>query len=182
MILDLLFAAVLLGAVLAGFRRGLIQSLFWLVSLVLGILAALYGSHLTASYIERWFDVRPEYLPFFAFLGTLFLVVLLFRLLGRVMEGLFKAIRVNFLNKLAGALVWGLSATLVFSCMVWYAVNMGWVGQDLQEESQTFDALIRTAPAAMDLVGRLVPVAGDLFQQLQDWFDTTANQTVPPVV
>ncbi|HAE14430.1 MAG: CvpA family protein [Chitinophagales bacterium] len=171
MILDVFYAGVLLVALFRGYSRGLIFSLFWLLSVLVGIAAAVSCSHITATYLEKWFHLHADYMPFISFLVTMFLIGLVFRLLGRLVEGVFQALQLNFLNKLAGAFVWMLSWTLVYSSILWYGNNMGVFTEELKTASKVYEPLVGFAPAAMDLIGHAVPLVRDVFEHMQDWFD-----------
>ncbi len=171
MIIDLVYGGLLAIALFRGFRFGLVFSIFWLISIVAGILAAVSLSHITASYLEQWFQIAPTYLPLVAFMLTMVLVVMLVRMLGKLMDGLFKMMQLNTLNKLAGAFVWGVIVSLLFSTVLWYANNMSLFTPELMADSKVFAPLISFAPLTMDIIGSLFPVAGSIFDSLQEWFD-----------
>ena len=175
MIIDLVYGGIIAIAVFRGFRFGLVFSIFWLISIVAGILAAVSLSHITASYLERWFHIAPAFLPLLAFLLTMVLVVMVVRILGKLMDGLFKVLQLSTLNKLAGALVWGVIASLLFSTVLWYANNMSVFKPELIADSKVFSHLIAFAPFTMDIIGSLLPSAGSIFDRLQEWFDSAGQ-------
>jgi membrane protein required for colicin V production len=180
MIIDIVFALAFLAAVFRGFRFGLVFSIFWLLSFVIGIMAGLRFSSVTAGYLQEWFNIREEYLPLVSFLLTILLAILLFRLIGKAIDGLFRMVKLSFLNKLAGGVVWGLITALLFSCILWYGNNMELFSEKLKADSVVYEVLVGFAPATMDLIGKLVPHAADLFHDLQEWFDKVPGQP-PPV-
>ncbi len=85
MILDIVFAIILLLAFIHGYRKGLIHSIVSLLALVIGIMAAVYLSELAAIYIDKWFNISSKYLPLISFMVVFIGIYLLFRLLEKSM-------------------------------------------------------------------------------------------------
>ena len=53
MIIDIIFAIVLLLAFIHGYKKGIIHSIVSLIALVIGIMAAVRLSELAAVYLDR---------------------------------------------------------------------------------------------------------------------------------
>lgn len=178
MTLDIIYGIVLLIVLIKGFSRGLIQSVFWLISVIVGIMAAVSFSHAAAAWVEKVLDIRSEFIPLVAFIVVLLAIFGIFYLLGNMLESVFKTLQINFLNQLAGAIVWGISWSLLFSCICWYGNNMGLFSYDLKSDSKIYDSIVVMAPATIDLIGNLLPVVKNTFSNLQEWFDQ-AGQKIP---
>lgn len=170
MILDIIYAILLLLAMIHGYRKGIIHSIVSLLALIIGLLAAVRFSEIAAVYIDKWFNVSGKYLPLIAFIAVFIGLYLLFRLLEQAMEGVFKLIKLNFINQAAGALVWGLVWTMLFSTILFYLNNMELFSPELRDESVTFTYIHSLAPETFDLLGRIIPPMREAFDKLDVWF------------
>jgi len=180
MIIDIVFVIGLLGAMFRGFKFGLIFSIFWLLSIIVGIMAAVSFSHISAQYIQHWFNINNQYLPIISFMATLLVVITAFRLAGKLLDGFFKMIQLSFINKLVGAVIWGIIWSLLFSTLIWYVNNMELFTEELKLASKAYPVLIGFAPATIQLIGVLIPAVNDLFERMQDWFDQINFQVPSP--
>jgi membrane protein required for colicin V production len=171
MIVDIIFFIVLLLALIHGFRKGIIHSIVSLLALVIGIMAAVRLSELAAVYLDRWFNVASRYLPLISFIAVFIGIYLLFRLLEQALEGLFKMIKLNFINQSAGALVWGLIWTMLFSTILFYINNMELFSEETKKESIIFEQIEPLAPKTIEMVGKVVPPVKNIFNTMEIWFD-----------
>ena len=180
MALDIIYALILLLALIHGYRKGIIHSIVSLLALIIGLLAAIRFSELAAVYIDKWFNVSGKYLPLIAFIAVFIGLYLLFRLLEQAMEGVFKLIKLHFINQMAGALVWGLVWTLLFSTILFYLNNMQLFSEELKAESVTYEHIHGLAPDTFDLLGKVIPPMREAFDSLDTWFEGVREQHTDP--
>lgn len=171
MILDIVFAIVLLLAFIHGYRKGLIHSIVSLLALVIGIMAAVYLSGLTAIYIDKWFNISSKYLPLISFMLVFIGIYLLFRLLEKLLEGFFKLLKLNFINQLAGAIIWSVIWTMLFSTILFYGNNAGLLTAELKTESIVYEKVEPFAPKTIETIGKVIPPVKNIFNSLQQWFE-----------
>lgn len=184
MIIDIVFAIGLLLAFIIGLRKGLIHSIVSLIAIVVGIMAAVYLSELTSVYIDKWFNISSQYLPIISFLLIFIIIYLLFRLLENVLEGFFEILQLNFLNKLAGAIIWGIIWILFFSTILFYSNNMQLLALDTKAESIVYEKIEPLAPKTIETIGKIIPPVKNIFNSLQEWFKEIEikNSTEKPAV
>ncbi len=171
MAVDIIYAALLILALVLGFTRGLISSLFTLIAVIISVLAAVHLSRLAAEFIGSWLNWKSPYLPLIAFIVICFGVLLLFRLLAVAIERIFSLVQLTLLNKLAGAVFWAAAITLLFSTLLWYAGRIGLPGEQVKANSKTYATLIEFAPLTNEVISFIVPPVKDIFNDLNDWFD-----------
>ncbi|MFI5172970.1 MAG: CvpA family protein [Chitinophagales bacterium] len=176
MIIDIIYGIVLLLAFIYGFSRGLIQSIVSLIAIIIGIMAAVYLSNISAITLDRWFNISSKYLPIISFLVVFLLIYLLFRLAAKGMEGLFKALKLNFINKFAGAIVWVVIWTLLYSTLLFYANNMQLLPLDTKAESVVYEKIEPLAPETIETIGKIIPPVKNIFNSLQQWFMELENK------
>ncbi len=103
MIFDLIFLIIFLWAIYKGYSRGLILQAATLAALILGIYGAIRFSGLTASIIIEKLHVNWQYMHLIAFAITFIGIVIGIHFLARVFEKLLKAIALNLINRIFGA-------------------------------------------------------------------------------
>jgi len=169
-ILDIVFAILLLLAFIHGYRKGLIHSVVSLLAIVIGIMAAVYLSELTAIYIDKWFNISSKYLPMISFMVVFISIYLLFRLLENMLEGFFKLLKLNFINQLAGAIIWSVIWIMLFSTILFYSNNAGLLSPELKNESVVYEKTEPFAPKTIETIGKVIPPVKNIFNSLQQWF------------
>lgn len=170
MAIDIIYAILLLLAFIHGFRKGLIHSIVSIVALVIGIMAAVHFSQLASVYIDKWLNISSQYLPLISFIIVFIGIYLLFRLLEKALEGFFKLLQLNFINKMAGAIIWGLLWTLLYSTILFYLNNMHTIKPEAKTDSIIYEKVEPLAPATISAIGKLIPPVKNIFVDMQQWF------------
>lgn len=174
MLLDILFAIVIVLGLLKGYNRGLIIGLFSLVAVIIGLAAALKLSAVVAGKIGKAVKVSEEWLPFISFFLVFVAVVLLIRLGAKALEKTAEAILLGWANKIGGMVFFTAIYTIVFSVLLFYAEQMKWIPPQTIRESVTYDFVQPWGPRAINGLGSLIPFFKDLFDQLQEFFGGVA--------
>ena len=118
MLIDVVFAILVVLAVIKGYQRGLIMGLFSLVAVIIGLAAALKLSTVVAGYIGKAVKVTEEWLPLISFIVVFVIVLLLIRLAGKLVEKTIQVAMLGWLNRLAGAILYAAIYILVFSVVL----------------------------------------------------------------
>jgi membrane protein required for colicin V production len=100
--LDLLLLVVIGVSVLAGFARGFARASFGLVSVVAGLLCALWFYPLAGAWLDR-FVSSVQAANLLGFLLLFIGVMMLGGLLGKLLEKLLKLVHLSWLDRLLGA-------------------------------------------------------------------------------
>ena len=99
--LDILIAIPLCYFIYKGWRRGLIFEVAALAGIIVGVWTCVHFS----TWVAEALDIQGESGVLIAFFITFAAVVALAYFLGKAIEGIFKMVKLNFLNKLFGALL-----------------------------------------------------------------------------
>lgn len=183
MVLDVIFILLCVLLFIRGWKKGLIYAVLSLVALLIGMLAAVKFSDFAAVYLDLWLDISSRYIPLIAFIAVFFAVYFLFRFVAKALEETFKALKVNFLNQLAGGLVFLVIWAMLFSTILFYGNNMKIFSEELKAESVCYEKLAPFAPQVTALIGKVIPFVKDIYNDLQEWFDELDNrQEKHPVV
>ncbi len=176
MIIDILAGMLIaLGAYL-GFTSGLIKTVFETVSIVVGLVATLKLSHIVIGLLQSNIDFNPSVLFALGFVITFIVSIILVRFLGKKLEGVFKTLNINFVNKLAGAGLLGLFYALLLSYGLYFADRISLVSDHQKQQSISYPAL-KTLPEHTQVIGRkLQPLFKDFWDAFIETMDTVKEK------
>lgn len=176
MLLDIVFAVALVLAVMRGYQQGLIVGIFSLVAIIIGLAAAIKLSALVAGWIGSAVRISEEWLPLVSFIVVFIVVVLLVRLGAKAIESTVELVMLGWLNRLAGILLFIVIYTLVFSVLLFYAVQMQWLSPETIRDSVTYEYVQPWGPRVINGLGSVVPVFKDMFRELEDFFGQVSTK------
>jgi len=107
MILDLIAALLITYGFYRGYSNGLIDTIVDTLSILVGLVVALKFSPLLINYLQKVVNLNPAIEFILGFLIVFFTVMLLLRFIADRMEDLLRAIKINFINQIAGGLLLG---------------------------------------------------------------------------
>ena len=176
MLIDLIFAMLIIVAVFKGFRRGFIVAIFSVIAFIVGLAAALKLSAAMAEYLNGSLNVSAKWLPFLAFAVVFFIVVLLVRLGAKLIEKTFQAVLLGWLNRIAGILLYLVLYLIILSIFIFYAERLQLLQPAAIENSVTYHFIQPWGPKVMDNFGKIIPVFKDMFTELGVFFNSLSNK------
>lgn len=139
MIIDIILALLVTYGFYTGFNRGLIDTFFDLISVVIGVLVAIKLSYILIEFLEKILpNISQEVVYFIGLIGTFFLVMILVRFLGDKLEGMFKFIKLNVINKVAGGLLKAFLLSTLFSFVILLVGKINLLPADTVSQSRTY--------------------------------------------
>lgn len=176
MIIDLILGIIILIAIFKGYQRGLIIGLFSLVSVIIGLAAAMKLSTVVAGYIGEAVNVSDEWLPVISFAIVFIVVVLLIRLGANAIERTVEVVMLGWLNKLGGIIFYVAIYTVVFSVLLFYAEQVNLVRSETIEKSISYSFVQPWGPRIINSVGSIVPLFRDMFAELELFFENVSKE------
>ncbi|MBK6382810.1 MAG: CvpA family protein [Chitinophagaceae bacterium] len=176
MLIDIIFAVILVLAILKGYQRGLVIGLFSLVAVIIGLAAAMKLSTVVAGYIGKAVKVSEEWLPIISFAVVFLIVLLLIRLGARAIEKAIEVVLLGWVNKIGGIILFAAIYITVFSVLLFYAEQMKLLQADTIDKSVTYSFVQPWGPKAMNGFGSIVPIFKDMFSELEQFFDGVAKE------
>jgi membrane protein required for colicin V production len=181
MIIDIIFFILLVLAVIKGFSRGFVVALFSFFAIIIGVAAAMKLSYIVASWLQQSFGVHGAWLPVLSFGIVLISVVLLVRWVANLIQAALDITMLGWLNKLGGIILYLFIYLFVYSIGLFYLTKTGFIGPQTIAGSHTFNFVEPFGIKAIDIVGNIIPIFKNIFQQLSDFFESLAhagNRTV----
>jgi len=168
---DIVTVSILAYAGWQGFRKGFIMALFSFAALFIGWAAAMKCSAIAAVWLSQTFGMPSKWWPILAFVAVLLLVSALVRNVGRLLEKTAEDVMLGPLNRMAGFVVFASLYLMLYSILLYYMGELGLISSEVRKASSTFGVISGWAPAAMAALGKFIPFLGDVFQELQRFFD-----------
>lgn len=179
MIIDILFAGLLVIAVIKGWRRGLIIAIFSVIGLIVGIAAALKLSTVAAGYLKDSTSISAQWLPFISFALVFIAVVLLIRWGANLLEATLNVALLGWVNKLGGIVLYVIIYTLSFSVLLFFAQQLKLFNENTILQSVTYSYIQPLGPMVIEGFGKLIPIFKGMFAELEDFFARLAQRASP---
>ncbi len=176
MLLDLIFAVIIVLAIVKGYQRGLVVGLFSLVAVIIGLAAAMKLSTVVAGYIGKNVKVSDQWLPIISFAVVFLLVILLIRLGAKAIEKVVQVAMLGWVNRLCGIVLFAAIYMVVFSVLLFYAEQMKLIRPETLNKSVTYSFVQPWGPKAINGFGSIIPIFKDMFGELEHFFDGVAKK------
>jgi membrane protein required for colicin V production len=174
--IDLIFAILMIIAIIKGYQKGLIIALFSIIAVIVGLAAALKLSAAVAMYLQHSTTVSSKWLPVISFALVFFLVVVLVHLGGKLIEKTFEMAFMGWLNRIGGILLYAVLYTIIYSVCLFYADKINVFEKATIDSSHIYPLVHPLAPKVINGIGNLVPFFKDTFTQLEDFFAGVSNK------
>lgn len=173
--IDIFFFIILVLAILRGWRKGLILSLFSLVCGLVGLAAAVKLSAVVATHMKSDLHMTTRWLPVISFILIFILIILIISWSGRLLEKLIKWVLLEWLNKLGGILLLLVLYLSVYSIILFYGTEMQIISKHAVHESHFYHLIAPFGPAVIRFITGFIPFGQDMFIALEGFFGKIAH-------
>jgi membrane protein required for colicin V production len=175
-VLDIISAIILIGALFKGYTKGFIIALFSFVALLIGLTAATKLSAVVASKIGHGTGITASWLPFVSFLLIMIAVTLIVRLVAGMFQKAAELVLLGWANKLAGILLFGAIYLTIWSVVLFYGDKLHLITDATKSASKTYSCIAPWGPKVLDSIGEVIPFFKDMFTSLGAHFETLGKQ------
>lgn len=172
MIIDLMAAVIITYGFYRGYSKGLINTVVDTLSILVGLVIALKFSPILIAYLQNVVNLNPSIEFILGFLIVFFAVILILRFIGERVEDLLKAIRINFINQLAGGALLGFVFAFCIGALLLLLTNLNILTNQATESSTLFEHLISVSRDG----GWVFEKFKNLFTDFWDQFMSTVDQ------
>lgn len=176
MFIDIIFLLLIVWAVIRGFRRGLIASIFSLLAIIAGLAAAIKVSALVAVQLGKIVHLSDRWLPMISFVVVFLGIVLLVRLGANLIQKTVEIAMLGWVNRLGGILLYVILFTVVYSIFLFYAVQLHFFKEDTLRNSVSYAYIEPWGPRVINSLGSIIPFFKDMFNELQQFFGGVAEK------
>jgi membrane protein required for colicin V production len=157
-------------------QRGFIIAVFSIIAIIIGLAAAMKLSAVAAVYLQDSVNISSRWLPFISFIVVLLLVIILVRLAANFFQKIIEIAFLGWVNKLAGAMIYALLYTIVFSIILFFAEQLNIVKDDTIANSKVYPVIKPMGPYVINGIGSVIPFFQDMFHHLQEFFENMSNR------
>jgi membrane protein required for colicin V production len=171
MTIDLICLAALAYGFFVGYKEGILNSIFRVVSILIALMVAFRFSPAMTEMIEKGFDIYNPLMFIIGFVVTFFLTLWVFRWIGNLITSGMELIHVNLVNQMAGGLVLGFLFVVLYSIVVWFADSAGVISAETKMQSRTFVYLEPLPQKTFAILGDLKPTFSRFFNKTNEVMD-----------
>lgn len=171
MSLDIIFLAVFAYGFWQGYSRGIISTVFNIFAYVFGAVLAFKMAPTTTNILERLFHSDNPAMYVAAIVGNLLFVMIIMRQAAKGMEGVFRAVYLGAVNKMAGGLLTAGGLVLAYSVVLWFLVKVQFLSTATMAESRAYPYLEVMPGKARDIAVRFKPLFQDFWGNSMNWMD-----------
>lgn len=169
--IDLFFLIVAGYGFFLGFTKGIIQTVFTILSYLFGLLAAFKLSPAVTKFLETATGSNHPLLFIAGFLMAFFGTMLLIRFISKTLSAGLESANINIVNQVAGGALLASIMTLLYSLLLWFAVEAHVVKDETLETSVTYPYLKDYPKAAWTVLGKLKPSLMEFWDKSVDFMD-----------
>lgn len=174
LIIDIVFAVLMILAIINGYRNGFIVAILSVIALIVGLAAAIKLSAIVAGYLDDTVNISSKWLPVISFILVFLVVVLIVRLGAAALQKTLELVMLGWLNRLAGVVLYVLLYTVIYSVVLFYAQQLNLLTDEVTVKSNTYGYIQPWGPKTIDAMGSVLPLFKNMFQELQAFFERIA--------
>lgn len=174
--IDIIFAVLMVIAIIKGYRKGLVVALFSIIAFIIGLAAAIKLSAVVAIYLQKNISLSGKWLPFISFIVIFIVVAILVNWGGKLVQKTFEMAFLGWANRLAGILFFAALYIIIFSIFLFYAEKIHLFETAAIQQSLAYPLVKPWGPAVINNLGKIVPVFKDMFTQLETFFENVSNK------
>lgn len=178
MIVDVIFALVVLYGFYLGFSKGIISTVFTILSFTFGFMAAFKFTPGMTLFLERSFGQDTPLMFLAGFLISFVVTMMILRMIANGLEGILKTANINIINQAAGGVLLAGILVLLYSFLLWFADSGHLLDQQTKEESYSYRYLEQFPSEARRLAGQLKPVFTDFWDQSMEMMDQLERMSI----
>ena len=178
MVIDIIFAIVAGYGFYLGFSRGIIQTLFGILSILFGLLAAFRFGPFATNVLESTFNSNNPMMFIAGFLLAFVLTMVLIRMFARGIEGVLETTNINILNQAAGGILTAGGLILVYSTLLWFANASHILNEDAKKQSITYQYIDEFPTKVWALGKQLKPTFEDFWDHSIEFMDKLEDMSL----
>lgn len=178
MALDIMCAILAVYGFYLGFSRGIIKTVFTIMAVFFGIIAAAkFGPSMT-DFLQSLFSYHNPLMFLAGLLLTFVLTMAIIRMLSNGLENVLESANINIINQITGGVLMALILVAFFSVLVLFGNKSHIIDDSTKEESITYPMLEKMPDRLMAAGKVLKPVFTDFWQYSVDFMDRLENMDV----
>ncbi len=161
MSIDILFLAAAAYGFYLGFKDGIINSVFSVMSIVMALMAAFKFSPYMTRALEQGFDMYNPLMFVIGFIVTFFISMWLMRMVGHAISGALEVAQLDLPNQIIGGFILTLVFSFFYSVLIWFADGARMLDEQTKTTSMSYRYLEPLRQNAFKLIANVKPIVQD---------------------
>lgn len=171
MAIDIMCVMMALYGFYLGYSRGIIKTVFTVLSIFFGIMAAAKFGPAMTEFLQSIFNYHNPLMFVAGLMLSFILTMALIRLLANGLEGILETANINFINQVMGGVVLAGVLVAIFSLLVMFGDRAHIIDNRTKAESRTYP-LLETMPDRLLQLGSVIrPIFSDFWDYSVDFMD-----------
>ncbi len=166
MYIDIFLGVFVLIGIIQGYHRGIIRTIFAILGVVVGLLAALKLSPYVVGLFDRIFDWDPMISLILGLILTFTLIMWGIKWLGKSAEKTLKLVKLNFFNKLLGSVLYAGLMIVTYSAIIWFMARADFISDSQKSTSKSYVYLMEVPVYAQAVFESVKPVFKDFWDKM----------------
>lgn len=176
-VLDIIILVLAVLFFIKGYSKGFLHTFCRFLGLILSLLLAThFSSHVAGFLFDDKLSSISMIWPALSYVITLFLSLLLVNFLLKLLISPINLSVLSPLNKLSGGLIYSISILFVAGTVIWFLKSMGIINESSLDHSYVSQYLLPLMPNFFELVGTLIPLFKESFENLNNFFKQLAQK------
>lgn len=179
MILDIICGIILAASFYIGYTKGILKTIFGLLSIFFGLLAALKFSFIVINILEKFLTIDPRMIIVIGFVFTFLLVLIGIKMIGKGLENILETAHINFINQIAGGVLSALISLVIVSSVVWFLNQIKAISVETKSASFSYPILEQVPEKSRHVLSTIKPFFSEFWdktKQAMDKVDSTSPQ------
>ncbi|MBV6429415.1 MAG: hypothetical protein KIPDCIKN_03973 [Haliscomenobacter sp.] len=178
MVIDIILVIVAVYGFYVGYSRGIIKTIFSVLAIAVGIIAALRFSPSVTDFLKQMFNETSPLMFVAGLILTFALTMMFLKLLGRGFEGILEAANINVINQTLGGAFMASVLILIYSGILWFVLNSSFRNiSEVTADSQTYPFLKEYPEQVWKVAGKMKPLIQDFWDYTIDIMDEVQTMT-----
>lgn len=176
MLLNIVATLLLVIAIYKGWTKGLIMSLFVLLSYFIATVLALHLSGKLAGYFKQSAGSDSKWYSFLAFIAIMLAAIIVVRLTGRIIEKAAETVLLGWVNRLLGVVIYAFIYLSFLSIILLYLRQFGVM--EIDSASKTQEYLLRLGTWTTNQYSKWLPEIKNLFSNSADFIKENTDKVL----
>ena len=171
MAIDIIFCLFIAYCFYRGYSKGLVMAVLGLTGYVAAILVTMY---FTKQFIQ-WVNWKSVYAPVVCYVLLFVAVIIVFRLVGKMIEKLLEFAQINFVNKLSGGTIGIFVGVIIFSSITWLLMQVNIIKPSVAAESQVLKYIQPVGHFVVENFGKIIPPLKQWWIELKNYLQNLSK-------
>ncbi len=171
MILDIICGIILAASFYLGYSKGILKTVFGVLSIIFGLLASLKFSFVIINILEKFLTIDPRMVIVIGFVLTFLLVLIGIRMIGKGLEKILETAHINFVNQIAGGILSLLISLVVFSSIIWFLDQIKVISSETQKNSLSYPMLKQVPEKSRAVITKIKPFFSEFWDKTKQAMD-----------